>query len=298
MRPSVLAAMVYCGAAFGGSFLFMRVAAPELPALVVAFGRVAIAALVLTLVAGPRTLRALAPAWRGFLVLGVFMTAGPFLLFAYAERFITAGMGSIINATTPLWTVVVVAIWLRQRVSPKRLAALVVGFTGVGVIVGVDALALAPDAWLGAAMALVAASSYGIGLTFVRRHMMGFDPVPLALGQLVAASVLLLPGAVVSLPQARFELDGTLAVLGIAVVSTAIAWPVLFTINRAVGAVATSTVTFLNPIFGVLWGALFLHETISPTLLGGAGLVFVSLALVLDVRLPAVLRTRAAPTTD
>ncbi len=293
MRPLILLAMVYCGAAFGGSFLFMRVAAPDVPALVVAFGRVGIASLLLLLVAGPTALRAIARDWRGFLVLGVFMTAGPFLLFAYAERSITAGMGSIINATTPLWTVIVVSVWQRQRPTAKRVAAIAIGFGGVGVIVGLDALALAPDAWLGATTAIVAASLYGVGLTFARRRMSGHEPVPLALGQLLAASILLAPGALVSLPEARFELDSALAVLGIATVSTAVAWPVLFTINRSVGPLATSTITFLNPIFGVLWGALFLAEALSPSLLAGSALVFVSLALVLELRLPAFLRAGA-----
>jgi drug/metabolite transporter (DMT)-like permease len=282
--------MVYCGAAFGSSFLFMRVAAPELPALVVAFGRVAIAATLLALVAGPARARALLPSWRHYLFLGVFMTGGPFFLFALAEHSITAGMGAIINATTPLWTVIVASIWLRLRITPKRIVAVAIGFSGVAVITGTDALALAPDAWLGALTAVVAASLYGFGLTYIRTRMMGVEPLPLALGQLAASSLLLLPGALLSLPQARFEPDAVLAVVGIATVSTAIAMPLLFTVNRAVGPVATSTVTFINPIFGVLWGGLFLAEVVSPTLALGAGLVFVSLALVLDLGVPLAFR--------
>ncbi len=303
MRPSVLIAMLYCGAAFGGSFLFMRVAAPDIPAPIVAFGRVGIAsALLLTVVlvggSGRRaaTLRAIAGDWRGFTVLGIFMTAGPFLLFAFAERSITAGLGSIINATTPLWTVIVVSVWLRQRLTARRVAAIVVGFAGVGVIVGLEGLRIAPDAGQGVAAAVLAASLYGVGLTFARRHMSGHEPLELALGQLVAATVLLAPIAALTLGEARPQADSVAAVVGIAVVSTAIAWPLLFHLNRTVGPLATSTVPFLNPIFGVLWGALFLGEAVSPSLLGGGLLVIVSLALILELRLPARLRAAFSQT--
>lgn len=298
MTPRVLAALVYCGAAFGGSFLFMRIAAPDLPAFVVAFGRVALAAGILAIVAGPARVRALAASWRDYLILGLFMSGGPFFLFALAERSITAGMGSIINATTPLWTVIVAALLLGQPITPRRIAAIGLGFGGVALIVGTDALALAPDAWLGALAAIVAASLYAVGLSHIRRRMMSVAPLDLSLGMLAASAILLAPFALATLPEARFELDSTLAVIGIAIVSTSIAMPLLFTINRAVGPVATSTVTFLNPVFGVLWGGLFLAETVSATLLGGAALVFASLALVLNVGIPARFRHRRAATAD
>ena len=294
MTPRVLAALIYCGAAFGGSFLFMRIAAPDIPALLVAFGRVGIATVLLTIVAGPSTLRTLARSWRDYVVLALFMSGGPFLLFAIAERSITAGMGSIINATSPIWVLIVGAVWAKQPITPRRIVGIAFGFGGVAVIVGTDALALAPDAWTGALTAVVAASLYGVGLNHIRRRMRDVRPIHLALGQLAASTILLAPFAIASLPDARFELDAVLAVVGIAVVSTTIAWPVLFTINHAVGPVATSTVTFLNPIFGVLWGGLFLAEAVSPTLLGGAALVFVSLVLVLDIGLPARFRPRTA----
>lgn len=303
MRPSVLLAMLYCGAAFGGSFLFMRVAAPDIPAPVVAFGRVAIAAgllLVVVLIAGSQrraaTLRAIARDWRGFTVLGIFMTAGPFLLFAFAERSITAGLGSIINATTPMWTVLVVWLWFRQRLTLRRVLAVLVGFAGVGVIIGLEGLHIAPDAGQGVAAAVVAASLYAVGLTFARRHMSAHGPLELSLGQLVAATVLLAPLAVATLGEVRLQVASAGSVIAIAVVSTAIAWPLIFHLNRTVGPLATSTVPFLNPIFGVLWGAMFLGEVISPSLVGGGLLVFVSLALILDLRLPARLRASVAET--
>lgn len=296
---SVLLGMLYCGAAFGGSFLFMRIAAPDLPALVVAFGRVGIATLILVVVSlltRPALLRTLARDWRGFLVMGVFMTAGPFLLFAYAERFITAGLGGILNATTPLFTVIVVTVWLHQPLTLKRVVALVVGFVGVGVIVGFEGLHIAPDAYLGVVSALVAASLYAVGLTFARRRMSHLEPLPLVVGQLVAATLMLAPGALLSLPDAHFELDSSLAVLGIATFSTAIALPVVFYVNRVAGPMVSSSIPFLNPIFSVLWGVLFLSETVSPTLVGGSVLVFISLALILELPLPSFLpRRRAAP---
>lgn len=286
-------AMVYCGAAFGGSFLFMRVAAPDLPAPLFAFLRVGIGSLLILVVGGSGLLASCRRDWRGFAVLGVFMTGGPFLLFAAAEETITAGLGAVINATTPMWTVLILAAWMRQAPTAMRIAAVVVGFTGVAVIVGIDGLRIAPDAWVGVALATAAAASYGIGLTYIRRNMAGHEPMALAFGMLAAASVLLLPLALLTAGQAQPTLPSIAAVLGIATVSTAIAMPLLFQINHRVGPVATSTVTFINPIFGVLWGAVFLHEAVTPTLLGGGLLVFVALAMILNVR-PGRLRRSPA----
>ncbi|MES2211154.1 MAG: DMT family transporter [Chloroflexota bacterium] len=284
MTPGVILSMLYCGAAFGGSFLFMRIAAPDLPPPAVAFLRVSIAAAVLLLISGTTALQAFRRDWRRFAFLGVFMTGGPFLLFAAAEQTITAGLGAVLNATTPMWTVLIVAIWLRQPLTLARVAAIVIGFAGVAVIVGTEGLRIGPEAWTGVGLASVAASLYGIGLTFARRHMSGHAPVALAFGQLAAGALLLAPFALLTAGEAHPTVASAAAIFGIAIVSTAIAWPLLFRLNRQVGPLATSTIPFLNPIFGVLWGALFLREAVTPTLLGGGLLVFVALALILDVR--------------
>jgi drug/metabolite transporter (DMT)-like permease len=290
MSPRVLASLVYCGAAFGGAFLFMRLAAPEVPALIVAFGRVTIAALLLLPFAGRDRIPAMRAHWRDYAVVGFFMAAAPFALFAYAERSLTAGLGSIINATTPLWTAIVLAAWVHRAPTTRRIAAIVVGFAGVGIIVGLEGLQLAPDALVGVVAATAGAASYGIALTYIRQRMAPQPPIQLALGQLIAASLMLAPLAVLSAGDVAPSTESAVAMLGIALFSTAIAWPILFGLNRDVGPMATSTVTFLNPVFGSLWGALFLAETISPTFLAGALLVAVSLALIFDVRLPARLR--------
>jgi drug/metabolite transporter (DMT)-like permease len=295
MRPTILLSLLYCGAAFGGSFLFMRLAAPELPALVVAFGRVAIAALVLLPVVGRPGLLAIRGCWRDYLVVGFFMAAAPFALFAFAERSITAGLGSIINATTPLWTILVLAAWLRQPPPARRIAAIAVGFAGVAVIVGLEGLQLAPDARAGVVAATAGAACYGVALTYMRRRMTSQPPLQLALGQLIAATALLAPGALLSVGETVPSAESAVAVAGLAVLSTAIAWPILFRVNRDVGPLATSTVTFLNPVFGTLWGAIFLAETVTAAFVVGSLLVFASLALVLDLRPGALLRTLVRP---
>ncbi len=294
LSPRVLASLVYCGAAFGGAFLFMRLAAPELPALIVAFGRVTIAALILLPFAGRERLAAMRAHWRDYAFVGFFMAAAPFALFAYAERSLTAGLGSIINATTPLWTALVLAAWVHQAPTPRRIAAIVLGFVGVGIIVGLEGLQLAPDALVSVVAATAGAASYGIALTYIRQRMGPQPPVQLALGQLIAASIMLAPLAALSAGDVVPSTESVVAMVGIAFFSTAIAWPILFGLNRDVGPMATSTVTFLNPVFGSLWGALFLAETISPTFLAGALLVFASLALIFGIRLPVMRRRPVA----
>ncbi len=295
VSPVVVASLLYCGAAFGGSFLFMRLAAPELPALVVAFVRVLIAAVILLPFVGRTRIAAMRASWRDYLIVGLFMAALPFALFAFAERSITAGLGSIINATTPFWTAIILAIWLRQAPTQRRIAAIVIGFLGVGVIVGLEGIQLAPDALIGVVAATLAAASYGIALTYIRRRMGPQPPVQLAAGQLIAAAFMLLPFAAVTAGDATITSEAVVAMLGIGILSTAIAWPILFRLNRDVGPMATSTVTFLNPVFGTVWGAIFLSESISPTFLFGSLLVFVALGLILDVRPMALVRGSLRP---
>ena len=272
----------------------MRLAAPEVPPLVVAFGRVTIAALILIPVAGRARLAALRVHWRDYAVVGFFMAAAPFALFAYAERTLTAGLGSIINATTPLWTAIILAAWIHQAPTPRRIAAIALGFAGVGIIVGLEGLQLAPDALVGVIAATAGAASYGVALTYIRQRMGPQPPVQLALGQLIAASIMLAPLAALSASDIAPSTESLVAMLGIALFSTAIAWPILFGLNRDVGPMATSTVTFLNPVFGSLWGAIFLAEAVSPTFLVGALLVGASIALIFGIRLPRM-RKRAVP---
>lgn len=294
MSPRVLLSLVYCGAAFGGAFLFMRLAAPELPAMLVAFARVAIASLLLVPVVGRARLASIAREWRWYVVPGFFMAAAPFALFAFAERSITAGLGSILNATTPFWTALLLAAAMRRAPSAKRIAAIVVGFGGVAVIVGLEGIHLSEDAFVGVIAAAAGAACYAVALIWIRMRMAPRSPLELAHGQLIVATVMLLPFAALSLGDAAPTAESVVAIVGIAIFPTAIAWPVLFGLNRDVGPMATSTVTFLNPIFGVLWGALFLGETVSPTLIGGTLLVFLALALILDARLPSIRQRRAA----
>jgi len=286
--------LVILGAIFGGSFLFMRVAAPVLGPWVVAEGRVLIAALALAPFVGRVGIGAAARDWRAYAVLGFFNAALPFGLISFAEVEIGASLASIVNAATPLSTAIVASAWLGQPLTPRRVGAIAIGVAGVAVLVGWNPVDPTPAMLLAVGAALVATFGYAIGLSYARRRFAGDDPLMISFGQLAAASVILAPGALLTLPSsASGEAMGSVLALGL--VSTALAWPLVFRLAAPVGPTATSTVTFLAPVFGTAWGALLLHEPIGPGLAVGAVLVLVSLLLLFGIRLPRPLR--AAPAT-
>ncbi len=286
------ALLLALAAIFGSSFLFMRVAAPEAGPALVAEGRVAIAAAVLAVLVGGQALRYCVANWRGFLVLGFFNAALPFGLISYAEVTITASLGSLLNATVPMFAAIVAAVWLRQRLTAKRGAAIAIGFAGVFVVVGWSPIELTTGSLLAVAAMLGATSGYAIGLTYARRRFHGVAPMTQAVGQLAAATVILAPLAAVTMPASVVSLNAIGSIMALAVLCTAVAWPLLFRLLARVGPTATATVTFLVPIFGIAWGAIFLGESIGPELLAGSVLIAVSLALIFDARLPAFARIR------
>jgi drug/metabolite transporter (DMT)-like permease len=289
-----LGQLLFLGAVWGGAFLFLRIAAPEVGAVWTAEIRIVIGALVLAAVAGPRTWRAARTDLRAFAIVGATFSAIPFTLVAFAAMTLPAGFGAVLNATTPLFTAMFGVVWLGQRVSARMLIGMATGMVAVIVLVGWSPLQVGPEVLLAALAALGAALSYGFAGTFVRRRLPRVGGIELATAQLVAASVLLLPVAIASGPPVVPSVGAAVALLAVGILSTAIPWPIFYRLSAATDATVASTVTFVVPAFAMAWGGIVLGESIGLGLLVGFGIVIVSLVLVLGLRLPTLGRSIAA----
>ena len=254
-----LAALLYLGAVWGAVWLFMRIAAPEVgPVWAAEVAGHAARLLLLVAVAGRRTWRTARGRVRDFLITGATFSAIPFTLIAFATLTLPVGLGALLNAATPMFTAMVGVVALGQRLTGRMLAGLLIGVAAVAVVVGWSPLDLGPGTLLAAGAALGAALSYGIAGTFVRRRLVGIPGIEIATGQLVSASIVLLPFAILSGPPGVPSAAGAASLLAVAVISTALAWPVYFRVLKRTSATAASTVTFIVPAYAILWGAIVL----------------------------------------
>ncbi|WP_159836251.1 DMT family transporter [Burkholderia sp. 8Y] len=309
MNPVNLAQLLLLAALWGGSFLFIRVGVTDLDVAPLMALRVGIGAaflLIVLLVRGsPReafaTMRR--RAWP-LLVVGVFNSAAPFCLFAYAELTLSAGVTSVINATTPLWGALVAYLWLGDRLSRLRVAGLAIGFAGVMALVwdqmfahdGSMSATTPMTTALAALAALAATLCYGIAASYTKRHLMGVDSLTVAAGTMSAATIVLLPFALVAWPAGAVSFTAWGAVLGLGIACTGVAYMVFFHLIAVAGPARAITVTFVIPIFGILWGALFLGEHVSAGMAAACTVVLAGTALATGVvkRLPLVRGRRAA----
>jgi drug/metabolite transporter (DMT)-like permease len=269
---------------WGGSFFFNDIAVRELPTTTVVTVRVGLAAVVLLLVVRIGAAKSFAKLpWSAFLVMGVLNNAIPFLLIVWAQTHIASGLAAILNATTPLFTVVVAHLLTPdERLTWGRVFGVIFGLVGVIVIVGPDVLqSLGTD--VAAQLAcLGAALSYAFAGVFGRRFAgMGVYPIETAAGQTAAASLLLVPMMFIidrpwMLPVPNSATIG--ALIGIAVLSTVLAYILYFRILASAGATNLLTVTFLIPISAIVLGFAFLGEM--PRLRHFAGLVCIGCGLV------------------
>jgi drug/metabolite transporter (DMT)-like permease len=286
MRAKELAALFVLAALWGGSFLFIRVAAPALGPFPLAAGRVMLAALVLW--AGMRAFGQ-RPAIRGnarrLLVLGALNAAVPFSLIAAAELRLTASLAAMLNATVPLWGALFGVLWLGERITSRRATGLVLGMVGVGVLVGWSPMALSIGTLLSVGAMLIGTCAYALAGVYTRRELAGVPTSTLALGQQLAAAVWLVAPALWRLPHAQPTRPAMLALLALAVLSTTVAYLLYFHLVAAIGPTKTSTVTYLLPFSGTVWGALFLREPVSTGMLVGLAVILTSVLLVNEVRL-------------
>jgi drug/metabolite transporter (DMT)-like permease len=284
MRPRDFAGLSLLGALWGGSFLFIRVAVSALgPFLLVELrvGLAATALLLYALVAG--RLPKIRSRWRSFLVLGFVNAAVPFCLIATAEIHLTASLAAILNSTTVMFTAIVGAVWMGDLLTARKVVGIVLGIAGVAVLVGWDPLPLSGIVLLSVAAMLLASLSYALGATYVKWSFSGIPPLGMAIGQMTAATVLLLPLSVVGTPEGVLSSSVAFCVLGLALLSTAVAYLIYFRLIENVGPTSTVTVTLLVPVFGLLFGVLLLDEPFGPGTLAGLGIILSSVVLITGI---------------
>lgn len=288
MKPRDLIELLVLSAIWGGSYLFMRVGAPEFGPVALIWVRVAVGALCLAPVlhrAGQwGVLRRRAGALA---VMGLFNAGIPFVLIAWAMLSLTAGLASILNASMPIFTALIAVLWLGDRIDASRVAGLLIGLAGVGLL-GAERADFRPggSGWALLAM-LAAAACYGLAANLTRRFLADVPAVVSAFAtQLTSALVLALP-ALWLWPVASPSAAAWGSVIALGVLCSALAYVMYFRLIGRIGASRAVTVTFLTPAFGVAWGALLLSESLTVLMVLGAAVILFGTACATGlVRLP------------
>lgn len=293
MNAGSLVRLLVLSAIWGGSFLLIRLGAPALGPVPLMESRVVLAALFLAGVGmlwrRPLLWRA---HWRHYAILGLVNSALPFLLFGYAALTLPASILSILNATSPMWGTLIAALWHRAPLSRRTLAGLVLGVAGVALLVGFDTVAMRPGAGLAIAASLGAAFCYALASNYAKSAK-AVEPLANAHGSMWAATVLMAPLMFFAPAPAMPGIGIAVAVLALGVVCSGVAYVLYFRLIGDIGAGPALTVTFLIPLFGVLWGWLFLGEAVGWHTLAGAAVVIVGTALVTGFS-PRLLLPRSA----
>jgi drug/metabolite transporter (DMT)-like permease len=287
VRRADVARLLALAAIWGASFIFIRVLAPALGPILTAATRVLIAGVVL--VAYCRAIgfdAELARYWRQYLVIGVVNSALPFVLYAFAALHIPASYSVILNSTTPLFTALLSIPYLGERLTWAKIGGLVAGAAGVALVS--RAGPVVPDLWFGAAVAacLSAAICYAASSIYMKKRAGGAKPLAIAGWSQVFAGVVLLPLVPFAPPPGAVTPLIVANVLGLALVCSSIAYVLYYRLIADVGPTRALTVAFLMPAFGMLWGALFLGETITLPMIAGCVLIIAGTGAVLRRRSP------------
>ena len=279
-----LAEFVLLGAIWGASFLFTRLGAAEFGAIPTAGMRVAIAALfLLPMLLARGQLPVLLAHWKKIFFMGLLNSGIPFALYAYALLSISTGLSSLINATVPLFGALVAWFWLKDRPHGMKIAGLVVGFIGVAMLASGKA-SFKPNAsglvtgWAVLAC-LGACLCYGISASFTKRYLSGQPSLVIATGSQIGATLGLALPTFLLWPSQNPSSTAWLALLAVGVLCTGVAYVLFFRLIDKVGAAGSLTVTFLIPVFAVVYGVVFLDESVTAWMLVCGAVILCGTAL-------------------
>jgi drug/metabolite transporter (DMT)-like permease len=288
MKIKDIAALLSLAALWGASFLFIRIASPALGPFLTIQGRVTIAAAALLIY---MALLRLSPEfkqrWKQYLILGALNAAFPFTLIATAALHLTASMSAIINSLAPLFTALVVWGWMKEKLTVKKWIGIIVGISGVAVLVGWSPIQFTTQVLIAVVLSILSTVFYGFGGVYAKKTFAGVSPLSLAFGQQLGASILLFPVTVFNLPNSSASLSSTVifSVLGLALFCTAIGYILYYYLIASVGPTKTVSVTYLVPLFGMIWGILFLKEQITVGMIIGLFVILSSIFLISDIQL-------------
>ncbi|MBN9389865.1 MAG: DMT family transporter [Chloroflexi bacterium] len=289
MKTKDVISLLILSALWGGSFLFIRVASLQLGPILLIELRVLIAGLALLFYALATGIKLeIKTYWRQYLIIGLINSAIPFTLIATAELNLSAGYAAILNATTPLFGAIVAAAWLNEALTVKKVTGLILGLGGVGVVFGLGSLSFSGVIILSIGASVLAAAFYGFAGVYTKVKGKGLRPYNLATCSLLAAALWLAPLTPFALPQSGPDLNGTLAVVALALLSTAFGYVLYFGLIESAGPTRTLTVTFLAPVFGVIWGIIFLSEGLTVATVAGFAIILAGTVLVTGFSLKRV----------
>ena len=292
MKPRDLLDLVLLAAIWGSSFLFMRLLVPSFGPVALAFVRVAGASLFLLPIL---LLRGEWPVlrrhWRALIILGLTNSALPFLLFGYAVTTLPAGLTAIFNAATPLFTELIAWAWLGDPLTRWRSLGLALGFSGVAGLAGYKSLVSGSQqilqfdsqSALAIAACMAGALMYGHAASYAKRYLPGLPAMVMAAGSQMAATAALALPAALTWPAVTPVATDWLMAAALAVLASGVAYILYFRLITRVGPTQASSVTFLVPVFAILWGATLLGEQVTVPMLVGGTVILAGTALVLGL---------------
>ena len=288
MRAQDLARLVALAAMWGASYLFMRYAVPHFGPLLMIELRVVIAgialAIFLRLTGGEIGWRR---HWQPLVFVGVIGIALPFVLIAQALLVIDASTAAILNSLSPFFAGIVAAIWIRDPITPAKAIGIALCLAGTAVLVGWTPKPMTSQELLAAAMSIVATGLYGFVIVYTKVKLKDASAMGTSAGTLLVAAAALLPFAPVTRDVSAAPAMAWLAVLALAFISTAVAFILYYRLIADVGPVKAVTVTLLVPIFGMIWGVIFLGEPLTPGRIAGCAIILSGCSLLLGlVKLP------------
>jgi drug/metabolite transporter (DMT)-like permease len=285
MNLSAFAQLAALSALWGASFLLIRIASPQLGPFVLAGLRIGLATLTLALI-----MRSLKHRWpwqeaRELLWIALPAVAVPFLLFAWAGLHLPSSYSALINTSFVMFGCVFAA-WMKiDTITLRKVAGCLIGLAGIGMIVRLGPVDLSPTVLLACLAALLAAACYGLAVPLTKRALSRMEPLPVAAMTHLWSIVIIAPLSVYGLPQAKWSFGALLATAVMGIVTSGIAFWLHLRVMRHISSTAAMTPAFMIPVFGVLWGHLFLGEPLSKGMLAGAALALIAIALISDLKL-------------
>lgn len=259
--------LIFLGAIWGSAFIFIKVAAPEFGAVGLVQARLIIASLIfLPILLRKKYLLLLKPIWKHSLILAITNNAIPFTLFSLASFESESNMLAILNATTAFNTMIIAYFWLNETVTLKQFIGLIMGFIGVVILVNPDS---SSTSLISAVLCLMGAACYSFSTVFIQKNSAKTNKLVLIGWSIIFSVFLMIPMTLFYLPSTVPSFDAFLSVLWLGGVSTGLAFLGYVRLIEKIGAVKTSTVAYFLPVFGIIWGYIFLEEKITTSIVIG-----------------------------